>query len=159
MRLSAVRLTGLVLGLATLSACAGGGARSGQELPPNATIAASMTLERFLAAANQKDLDTMASLFGTRDGSVRSVWSREEVDRRMLLLANVLTHTDYTIAGEQIVAGRRDEATQLNVRMVISGDTVVVPFTLVRIGPQSWLVENVNIEAVTRGPANRGSGL
>jgi len=111
-----------------------------------------MTLERFLAAANQKDLDTMASLFGTRDGSVRSVWSREEVDRRMLLLANVLTHTDYAITGEQIVAGRRDEATQLNVRVVTAnGNTAEVPFVVVRNRrDSSWLVESFALDALTR---------
>ena len=79
------------------------------------------------------------------------VWSQKEIDDRMLIFASVLRHTDYTIAGEQIVAGRRDEATQLNVQMVIQGDTVMVPFTMVRTASQNWLIENIGIEQVTRG--------
>jgi hypothetical protein len=97
----------------------------------------------------------MASLFGTRSGPVSRTWSRKEVDERMLLLANVLRHTDYSIMGEQIVAGRRDEATQLNVRMVINGATHQVPFIMVRTDNQNWLIENIGIDQVTRGRSGR----
>jgi Lhr-like helicase len=151
MRLSAVRSAGLLFGIALLSACASGSApRTGV----SASVAPAMTIERFLAAANQNDIDTMAALFGTRDGSVTRTWSRKEVDERMLVFANLLRHTDYTIASEQLVAGRREEATQLNVRMVIRGDTLQVPFILVRTSDQNWLIEDIGIETVTRGSRN-----
>jgi hypothetical protein len=110
-----------------------------------------MTIERFLRATNQSDLDTMASLFGNREGSVNRVWSQKEIDERMLIFASVLRHTDYSITSEQVVAGRREEATQLNVQMVINGDTLDVPFTMVRTGSQNWLIENIGIDVVTRG--------
>ncbi|HEX6307897.1 MAG TPA: hypothetical protein VFZ69_06905 [Longimicrobiales bacterium] len=123
------------------------------------SLAPAMTIERFLRAANQNDLDTMAALFGTREGPVTRSWSKKEVDERMLVIANVLRHSDYTIAGEQLVAGRRDEATQINVQMVISGNTLMVPFTLVRTDAQNWLIENIGIDAVTRGTGFRSTGL
>jgi hypothetical protein len=151
MRLSVVRSAGLLLGMAVFSACAGSAPRAGVD----ASLAPAMTIERFLSAANQNDLDTMASLFGTRSGPVSRTWSRKEVDERMLLLANVLRHTDYSIMGEQIVAGRRDEATQLNVRMVINGATHQVPFIMVRTDNQNWLIENIGIDQVTRGRSGR----
>jgi hypothetical protein len=44
-------------------------------------LAPAMTIERFLRAVNQNDLDTMASLFGTREGPVTRTWSRQEVRR------------------------------------------------------------------------------
>ena len=151
MRSSAVRNAGLMLALVLFAACAGAAPRAGASSP----VGAALTIERFLAATNQNDLDTMASLFGTRDGSVTRTWSQKEIDERMLIFASVLRHTDYTIAGEQVVAGRREEATQLNVNMVIQGDTVQVPFLLVRTANQNWLIENIGIERVTRGSGGR----
>ena len=146
MRLSAVRSAGLMLGLAVWSACAGSPQRAGVD----SSVGPAMTIERFLRATNQNDLDTMASLFGNSDGPVTRVWSEKEVDERMLIFTSVLRHTDYQIVGEEVVAGRRGEATQLNVQMVIQGDSVQVPFTLVRTGNQNWLIENIGIERVTR---------
>jgi hypothetical protein len=147
MRFSAVRSAGLLLGvLLVASACA----RSIAPGDAQPAIGATMTLERFLRAANQNDLDTMGALFGTTEGSVTRTWSRREVDDRMFLLASLLRHSDYTIVGEQIVPGRRDEATQLNVRLVVAHGPVQVPFTLVRSRNQ-WLVEKVDIEPITRG--------
>lgn len=145
MRLRVARSAGFLVALALLSGCAGS--------PPRAAVDSSvgpaMTVERFLRATNQNDLDTMASLFGNRSGSVTRVWSEKEVDERMLIFTSVLRHTDYAIVGEEVVAGRRGEATQLNVRMVIQGDTVQVPFTMVLTGNQNWLIENIGIERVT----------
>jgi hypothetical protein len=155
MRLRAVRPASLLFGLALFSACAGSATRTAVD----SSFAPAMTIERFLRATNQSDLDTMASLFGNRDGSVNRVWSQQEIDERMLIFASVLRHSDYTIASEQQVAGRRDEATQLNVQMVISGDTLEVPFTMVRTVNQNWLIENIGIDVVTRGARGGNSRL
>jgi hypothetical protein len=148
MRSSAARSAGLLLAAALVSACAGSAPRTAQE----PSFAPALTVERFLRAANQGDLDTMSSLFGTRDGSVTGQWSRKEVDERMLIFATVLRHQDYSITGEQIVPGRREEATQLNVRLVTqNGNVAEVPFTLVRTRrDSSWLVENFDLAALTR---------
>jgi hypothetical protein len=150
MRSSAARNSALVLGLVMLAACAAPTTQAGVA----SSMGPAMTIERFLRATNQNDLDTMASLFGNRDGSVTRVWSRKEVDERMLIFSTVLRHSDYTIMGEEVVAGRRGEATQLNVQMVIQGDTIQVPFTLVLTTNQNWLIENIGIERVTRGRAS-----
>ena len=147
MRFSAARSAGLLFGIVLFTACSGSAPRT----QVDASFAPAMTVERFLRATNQNDLDTMAALFGTRDGSIARTWSQQEIDDRMVLFASVLRHTDYTIASEQLVAGRRDEATQLNVQMVIRSDTVMVPFTLVRTAQQNWLIEQIGIDRVTRG--------
>jgi len=147
MRFSAARSAALLLGVLVLaSACA----RPPVQQGPEPAFAAAMTVERFLRAANQNDLDTMAQLFGTRDGPVTRNWSKREQDERMFLLASLLRHSDYSITGEQVVPGRREEATQLNVRMVVSQGQVQVPFTMVRSRNQ-WLVEKIDIESITRG--------
>lgn len=150
---AAVHRTLLLSALVLVQACGGSAPRAAltqNALPPG------MTIEQFLRAANEKDLDTMASLFGTRDGPVTRTWSAQEVDDRMYLLAEVLRHSDYTIQGEQIVPGRRDEATRILVALVIDTDTVQVPFTLVRSGRVGhWLIEDIPIDRVTRGVRGR----
>jgi hypothetical protein len=135
-----------------LSACASspvnqGGAQS--------TLAPAMTIERFLRAANQNDLDTMASLFGTREGSITRTWTRKEIDDRMFLLASLLRHNDYTLSAEQIVPGRRDEATQYTVNLQLQAGPAQVPFILVRVGGQQWIIEQIGIERITHPTRGR----
>jgi hypothetical protein len=147
MLLSAARRTGLLLigVLVLLPSCASGPSTGAEAaLPPQ------MTIERFLRAANQNDLDTMGQLFGTRDGAIARTWPRREIDNRMFLLASLLRHSDYRIDGEQIVPGRREEATRFMVHLVVAQGPVDVPFTLVRATRgQHWLIEDILIERIT----------
>jgi hypothetical protein len=152
MRMNASLHARLLLGAVLVTACGGSAPRAVDQT----VIAPTMTIERFLRAANQNDLDTMASLFGTRDGAIAVTWPRQEIDSRMFLLASVLRHSDYTIGAEQIVPGRREEATRYQVRLTVSGERVDVPFTLVRTArSREWLIEDIDIERVTRGPGRR----
>jgi hypothetical protein len=150
MRMSAARCTGLIMisAVLTLTACASAPAAA----PGGAANAPApqMTIERFLRAVNQNDLDTMGALFGTRTGSIAGQWGQREVDDRMFLLASLLRHTDYEIQAENIVPGRRDVATQFSVRMQVAQGAVTVPFTLVLTerNPQ-WLIEEIGIERIT----------
>lgn len=114
-----------------------------------------MVIEAFLRAANQQDLDTMASLFGTEAGPVSKIWEPKQVDQRMLIFASLLRHTDYTVGGEQIVPGRRNSAAQYSVRLVAEQGTYQVPFTLVRSRDSHWLIEEIGIERITRGTGLR----
>jgi hypothetical protein len=113
-------------------------------------VGPAMVIERFLRAANSNDLDTMASLFGTVDGPIASQGSAQDVDDRMFVLASLLRHEDYRIESEQIVPGRRDVATQLNVELTIGTSPVVVPFTLVRSKGGAWLIEQIEVERITQ---------
>jgi len=117
--------------------------RSGQP-----AIAASLVIEQFLRAANAQDLDGMARLFGTRKGPVSDRDPRGENEQRMFALASVLRHGDYRIEGNEIVPGRSDEATRVNVRMTIQRTTHLVPFTLVKSKDGTWLVEQIGIEEI-----------
>jgi hypothetical protein len=102
------RLT-LALGCALAGACAS--STSTSTATTDSVLAPAMVVERFLRAANSNDLDTMARLFGTRDGAVAQRESQKDADDWMFALASVLRHTDYQILNEQIVPGRRQEAT------------------------------------------------
>jgi hypothetical protein len=135
-----------LLALVLNSAC-GSSARA-----PESALAPAMVVERFLRAANSNDIDTMGRLFGTRAGPIAERDSRKDLDDRMIVIASVLRHTDYQIQGEQIVPGRRDEATQLVVRLVNGERRYELPFTLVQSGRWGWLIENIPLELIT----NRG---
>lgn len=155
MRSSAARLTSvLILGmLGILPACGSQPApatAAGQAPQPG--VAPTMTIERFMRAVNQKDLNTMARLFGTREGPVTKTWTAKEVDERMQVLAAVLRHNDYEIGQEDVVPGRRNEATQFTVNITIGKRVVPVPFVLVRSALEPvWLIENISVDKLTRG--------
>lgn len=117
--------------------------------PAHAGVAPALAVERFLNAANANDLDTMARLFGTRDGSVLKRGKRSEVETRMFALASILRHKNYTLEREGIVPGRTGEAIQLVVRMDFGDREVTVPFVLVQTRKDGWLVEQVAIERIT----------
>jgi hypothetical protein len=155
MRISALRQTSIAtLGmLVLLSACV---TKPVQPTPtaqaPQPVIAPTMTIERFMRAVNQKDFLTMARLFGTRDGPISRTWPEKEVDDRMRLLAEVLRHNDYAIGQEDIVPGRRTEATQFTVNVTVGQRRVPVPFVLVRsTQAPEWLIETIAIDRLTRG--------
>ena len=113
-------------------------------------LATSLIIEQFLRAVNAKDLDTMARLFGTRDGSILKRDPKQQVEDRMFALAAIMEHQDYAVEGGEIVPGRRDEATQVFVRMSVRGKSAKVPFTLVW-ARDGWLIEQIGIEAITNG--------
>lgn len=117
--------------------------------PANADVAAPLVVDQFLRAVNSNDLDAMARLFGTRDGSVLKRDPKQAVDRQMFALASILRHQSYAVTGTEIVPGRREEATRVNVRMNIGGRDVDVPYTMVYSTGGTWLIEQIGIERIT----------
>ncbi|HEY8470077.1 MAG TPA: hypothetical protein VIL18_10570 [Longimicrobiales bacterium] len=113
-------------------------------------IAPALVLERFLQAANRQDLETMARLWGNAEGLVIDRDPRAEVEQRLYATALILKHDDFQIQGEQIIPGR-PEALQLIVRMHIGGRQVPVAYTMVRSKNGAWLVEAIDLEAITAG--------
>lgn len=110
----------------------------------------SASAERFLRAANGEDLQTMAQLFGTSDGSVLLRDRHAEVEERMFALASLLRHDDFAFAAERQVPGRSGEAVEILVDMRLAAEEEVrVPFTMVREREGGWLVERIDIEVIT----------
>lgn len=118
-------------------------ARNGQP-----AVAASLVIEQFLRAVNGNDLETMARLFGTGEGSVWERDPRPATEQRMFALASILRHQDYRIEGADIVPGRGEAVTRVQVRMVVRKGSAGVPFTLIR-HRDNWLIEQIGIEEVT----------
>lgn len=160
----------LILGflLFSAAACATGTASEDQM----AAVAPMLSVERFLQAANARDLDAMSRLFGTDSGPVaetgstlgcafkkmgswigigRACSTREEVELRMSAIAEILQHEDYRVVSEGQVPGRTEPTRRIGVSMVFSDTTVSdVPFVVVRGSEGRWLVEQIALERITQ---------
>jgi len=133
-----------------------------------APVAAQLSVERFLQAANQRDVDAMGRLFGTSDGPLMNTGStfscffkkigswfggtactrRTDVELRMDAIASVVAHEDYRIVREEPVAGRERPTRRVLVDMTMPEGRSVrsAPFVVVQTGEGRWLVEQVPLE-------------
>jgi len=117
------------------------------------TVAPGLIVERFLQAANARDLDTMARLFGTDDGPVADTWGREEVELRMDVIAEILRHDDYAIISERRVPGSRLPSNRIGVDILVPGGTTVrdVGFTVILESGERWLITLIELVKITQG--------
>jgi hypothetical protein len=133
-----------------------------------APVAAQLSVERFLQAANQRDVQAMGRLFGTADGSLMETGStfscffkkigswfggnactkRTDVELRMDAIASIVQHRDYRIVREEAVAGRESPTRRVLVDMTFDQERTVMaaPFIVVQTGQGRWLVEQVPLE-------------
>lgn len=139
---------------------------------PGAGVVAQLSVERFLQAANDRDIESMGRLFGTADGPILDTGStfgcffkkigswfggsacakRSDVEVRLDAIARLLTHEDYRIVREEAVAGRLNAATRVFVDLTIRGEEVPnIPFVVVRASEGRWLVESVDLQRVMAG--------
>lgn len=136
-----------------------------------AAVAPMLSVERFLQAANSRDLDAMARLFGTADGPMaetggavgcafkkmgswiglgRACMTAQDVELRMDAIAQILEHDDYRVISESRVAGRRDPTTRVGVNLRFGQQTVQdVPFEVVQTDGGRWLVQQIGLERIT----------
>ncbi len=139
---------------------------------PGAGVVAQLSVERFLQAANDRDIESMGRLFGTADGPVFDTggtfgcffkkigsWfggsactKRRDVEVRLDAIARLLRHEDYRIVREEAVAGRLNDATRVFVDLTVAGEKVTnIPFVVVRASGGQWLVEQIDLERVMGG--------
>ena len=119
---------------------------------PQLQIAPALMVERFLQAANARDLETMSRLFGTHDGPIGDRRSREEVELRMNVIAQILQHDDYEIVSERSVPGAEFPSRRVGVDLVLPGGTTVrdVGFTLVLESDDRWLINVIEVIKITQ---------
>jgi hypothetical protein len=139
---------------------------------PAAEVAPQLAVERFLQAANARDLLAMGRLFGTPDGPVtetggtfgcmfkkigswfggQSCDTRQNVEIRINAIASILRHENYRIVREEMVAGRDVPTTRVVVTLTINGASVNdVPFVVVQASEGRWLVQEIDLERVMAG--------
>jgi len=57
-------------------------------------------IRAFMAAAKQQDLQALGGVWGNANGPARDAISREELEKRELIMMRCLRHDRYDIAGE-----------------------------------------------------------
>ena len=114
-------------------------------------VAPSLTVERFLQAANTRDLETMSRLFGNNDGPIGDSGSREEVELRMNVIAEILQHDDYVIVSERVVPGAEVPSNRIGVDLTLPQGLTVqdVGFTVVLESPNRWLINVIELVKIT----------
>jgi hypothetical protein len=158
----------LILVMALVAA----GCSSGASTSTVAPVAAQLSVERFLQAANERDFQAMGRLFGTADGPAMNTGStfgcffkkigswfggtactkRTDVELRMDAIASIVQHQDYRIVREETVAGRTSPTRRVYVDLTIQGRRVAnMPFIVVRTSDGRWLVEQVPLERIMAG--------
>ena len=115
-----------------------------------AGMAPMLSVERFLQAVNARDLEAMRRLFGTYEGPITG--DQQELELRMSVIAEILRHEDYRIVGERREPGREHPTTRVMVTITQGGRQIPdVPFLVVRTTSGGWLIEQVDLERITRG--------
>ena len=112
-----------------------------------------MIVERFLQAANTRNLGTMSRLFGTEDGPFGDRRSRIDVELQMDALAGILRHDGYEIISERKVAGAKAPSTRFGVDVLLPGGVTTVRdvgFTVVLESPNRWLINLIDVEKITQ---------
>ena len=137
----------LLIGFLLLAACAtrsteipatrGGGAVASGARP---------ALDAFLAAIRSKDLQALGANWGDKDGPIRDSKriSRDELEKRELLLMCYFSHDSYTVLDDQSVAGGERK---LTVRLT-KGTLARTTDFLLASAPERWYVRSGNVEPV-----------
>jgi hypothetical protein len=132
------------------------GGRGGGVVPPASNprpaAAPAEAVERFMRLVSSKAYAQMGYLFGTREGPIISRDTEQQVERRMFAVADILQHERFAIRGEQPIPGRGPDVAQLTVQITQQGQVHDVPFVVVRTTTGGWLVEQIDLEAVTKQP-------
>jgi len=150
------------------AACASGGPSEGSDIARSEPLT---SLDRFLGAADDRDLVAMGYLFGTMDGPVANTGSSvgcgfkrigswigmgercrswQEVELTLDLIATILEHDSYEVIESRPVAGRKARTTRFTVDLVRPRDTIrAVPFEIAQAGQGRWLVEYIDLVKVT----------
>jgi hypothetical protein len=142
-----------VLLAALLPACGGGVGSSGPVVPgtaPAPAAAPADAVERFMRLIAARDYLAMGHLFGTVEGPITSRDPQQQVERRMYAIARILENERFVIRPGEGIPGRGPEVTQVAVQITQQGRTKEVPFVVVRSASGGWLVEQVDLQAVTR---------
>ncbi len=167
---SSAKLTALPVLLALLAGCASSGVPPSQMAGPEPQP----SVERFLQAANARDLDAMAGIFGTADGPIATrtgssvgcavrrmgSWiglsercmSWQDIEVWMDTVAYILRHDEFRMRSEDRVAGRAHPTTRVGVDLKQGQrEFADVPFLVVQTSSGAWLVEEIGLERITSG--------
>ena len=101
----------------------------------------------FMAAAKQQDLQALGAIWGDTHGPARDAISRDELEKRELIMLKCLRYDRYAIVGD---APGANDARAIVVNLTFRDQSPSSTFTVVR-GPASrWYVQNVDLEQLQK---------
>jgi hypothetical protein len=119
------------------------GSSSGLTGAPDATAA----VRTFMSAANLQDLQALGGIWGDVNGPARDAISREELEKRELIMLKCLRHDRYDIVGDAPSSGgSRTMAVSVTYRDVSTSSN----FTVVRGPANRWYVQNVDLDSLQK---------
>ena len=101
----------------------------------------------FMTAAKQQDLQALGGIWGDASGPARDAISREELEKRELIMLRCLRHDRYAVVGDAPSAGG---SRTMVVNISYKDTSPSANFTVVR-GPASrWYVQTVDLEPLQK---------
>lgn len=116
----------------------GAGAAIGAASPARA-------VEMMLAAATLQDIQAISAVWGDEKGMTRDRITRDELEKRTLIMICVLGHEKQTVGAPQQLPGNRYLIPVDLTQKDKAGSTT---FTVARMGDGRWVVSDVNLVAL-----------
>jgi hypothetical protein len=143
----------LLLGVAS---CASAGHDLSGDPANYGSPTAEMAVRRFLNGIDARDYMAMGRQFGTRQGPAEARMGTTQLEQRMIVLAGLLRHDDYSL--------RREDLAQLGPHRsrfvaTLSGTRegeVALPFVTARTEDGRWYVERIDVNPLTRAASSGG---
>jgi hypothetical protein len=100
-------------------------------------------IRAFMAAAKQQDLQALGGVWGNASGPARDAISREELEKRELIMMRCLRHDKYDIAGE---APNPGGSRAMVVNLTYKDLSRSTNFVVVRGPSNRWYVEKFDLD-------------
>jgi hypothetical protein len=133
----------LFLVSAALAAC--GGSAGNSSAAPGPVTSPRGVVEQFLQAVADSNLRKMASLWGTAAGPAAKTNQPPDYERRIVVMQAYLKNEGATLTGDAPDGGPDRHVVQVELRRDLC--TRTVPFTVIKLGDGTWLVNQVDLGA------------
>lgn len=136
----------LLIGILLLTACTTRTSELPTTRPGAAPSGARPALDAFLGAIRAKDLQALGANWGDKDGAIRDSKriSRDDLEKRELLLMCYFSHDSYTVLSDDVAAGGERKMTVRLTKGTVSRTTDFV----LASAPERWYVRSGNVEPV-----------
>jgi hypothetical protein len=136
----------LLIGLLLVASCRTQTVQTTTLPSPATASSARPALDAFLAAIRAKDLQALGAAWGDKSGAIRDNdrISRDELEKRELVLMCYFSHDGYQVLSDEPVAGGERRMTVKLTKGTLSRTT---DFFLTS-GPDRWYVRTADVEPV-----------
>ena len=134
----------ILAGLAALAACGGGTSIAGGPVEPAGS--SSQALTRFMRAAADSNLTTMAELWGSADGPAARTGKPDGWEKRIIVMQAYLRGDSSRVVTDVPMTGNESQR-RVIVALYRGGCVKQSPALATRARSGGWLVENIDISA------------